>query len=136
MNRDDFKHIAQIRLKEANTLFLNGNYDGAYYLAGYVIECALKACIAKKTKKYDFPDKRTVDDSYVHDIERLIGVAGLELELKSQLTNRKFAVNWALVKDWKETSRYETQSMFKARDLLSAITNRKNGVFKWIRRYW
>jgi HEPN domain-containing protein len=60
MNRDDFKHIAQIRFKEANTLFHNDNYDGACYLAGYVIECALKAYIAKKTKKYDFRDKRTV----------------------------------------------------------------------------
>jgi HEPN domain-containing protein len=136
MNRAYFKHIARVRLKEATSLFKNGNYDGAYYLAGYVIECSLKACIAKKTKRYDFPDKRTVDDSYVHDIEKLIGVAGLELQLKSQLVNHRFSVNWALVKDWKETSRYENQSMLKARDLLSAITDRKEGVFKWIRQYW
>jgi HEPN domain-containing protein len=136
MNRADFKKIAKIRLNDAKTLFLKGNYDGAYYLAGYVVECALKACIAKKTKKYDFPDKRTVEDSYVHDIERLVGVAGLDLQLKVQLKNPTFAINWTLVKDWKETSRYETQTSLKARDLLSAITDGKNGVFKWIKQYW
>jgi HEPN domain-containing protein len=136
MNRNDFRHIANVRLREAKSLFNNGNYDGAYYLAGYVIECSLKACIAKKTRQYDFPDKKTVDGSYVHDIEKLVGVAGLELQLKSQLINRKFSVNWALVKDWKETSRYETQSMLNARDLLSAITDKRDGIFKWTKQYW
>jgi HEPN domain-containing protein len=28
-----------------------GLYAGAYYLAGYAVECALKACIAKKTAR-------------------------------------------------------------------------------------
>ena len=41
MKRDDFKQIARIRLKEAKTLFSNGNYDGAYYLCGYVVARAL-----------------------------------------------------------------------------------------------
>lgn len=137
MNRDNFKQIANIRRKEAKTLLSNGNYDGAYYLCGYVVECGLKACIAKKTKKYDFPDRKTVKDSYNHDLEKLVGVAGLKQDLQIELsTNRKFAVNWAVVKDWEEVSRYKKQNDKKARDLYSAITDRKNGVLKWIRRYW
>jgi hypothetical protein len=136
MNRADFQGIARIRLKEAKNLFNNGHYDGAYYLAGYAIECALKACIAKKTRKYDFPDKRTVNDSYDHNITKLVGVAGLDLQLQQQLMNPQFVIMWTIVKDLNEISRYETQSFLKARDLLNAISDRRNGVFQWIKRYW
>jgi hypothetical protein len=31
--------------------------EGAYYLAEYAIECAFKACIAKRTQQHDFPEK-------------------------------------------------------------------------------
>ncbi len=47
MNRSDLQNLATIRLRDAEVLLDNGRYDGAYYLLGYVIECALKACIAK-----------------------------------------------------------------------------------------
>jgi HEPN domain-containing protein len=137
MNRDDFRQIATIRLKEAKTLLSNGNYDGAYYLCGYVVECGLKACIAQKTNRYDFPDVETVKRSYTHKIVDLIGVAGLEQHLYNEIKrNKQFEVNWAVVKDWNEVSRYERQNRRKAHDLYSAIANRQNGVLKWIRQYW
>ncbi len=34
-----------------------GMWEGTYYLAGYAVECALKACIAKQIIAEDFPDK-------------------------------------------------------------------------------
>jgi len=46
--------------------------DGAYYLAGYAVECALKACIAKKTQRHEFPDKRRVDASHTHNLIQLL----------------------------------------------------------------
>lgn len=58
MNRGDFKEIACIRFEEAKVLLDNQRYDGAYYLSGYVIECDLKACIAKQVKEFEFPDKK------------------------------------------------------------------------------
>ncbi|HLF84399.1 MAG TPA: HEPN domain-containing protein [Blastocatellia bacterium] len=58
MNRNDLKLLAVTRLREAKVLLANGEYSGAYYLAGYVVECALKACIAKRTKRHDFPDRK------------------------------------------------------------------------------
>ncbi len=137
MNRDDFKQIARIRLMEANVLLKNGNFDGAYYLSGYAVECGLKACIAKKTKRYDFPDDKTVKSSYTHDIEQLVGVAGLKQDLRNELNkNNQFAINWAVVKDWDEVSRYERNNDRKALDLYSAIANKRNGVLKWVQRYW
>jgi hypothetical protein len=57
MNRRDLQTLAKIRLKEAQALARLRLYDGAYYLAGYAVECALKACIARRTSRYDFPDK-------------------------------------------------------------------------------
>lgn len=136
MNRNDLKKIAKIRIKEAKILLNNGNYDGAYYLSGYVIECGLKACIAKKTKKYDFPDKQTVNKSHTHDLTKLVKTAGLELQLDIAMRDPNFASNWAVVKDWLVHSRYEKHSPQKAKDLYSAITNTRNGVLKWIKHYW
>jgi len=45
--RNELKQLAKTRLQEAKTLFDKGLYDGACYLAGYVIELALKARICK-----------------------------------------------------------------------------------------
>lgn len=52
MNRKDLKLVAEVRLREAEALLNKRYYDGAYYLTGYAVECALKSCIAKKTKRY------------------------------------------------------------------------------------
>ena len=54
MNRNDFQKISRLRVKEAKALLDSGYPVGAYYLMGYAVECALKACIAKQTKRYDF----------------------------------------------------------------------------------
>jgi HEPN domain-containing protein len=56
MNRYDFQKLARIRLEEAKVLLRHGKYEGCYYLCGYAVEFALKACIAKMTERYDFPD--------------------------------------------------------------------------------
>ena len=58
MDRKDLQTLSRVRLKEATSLLNLGFYDGAYYLAGYAVECALKACIAKGTRRYEFPDKK------------------------------------------------------------------------------
>jgi HEPN domain-containing protein len=58
VDRKGLQELSNVRLKEAKALLKVGMADGAYYLAGYAVECALKACIAKETRRYDFPDKR------------------------------------------------------------------------------
>ena len=137
MNRDDLKELARIRLKDARVLLENGNYEGAYYICGYIIECALKACIAKQTKQYDFPDKNIVNKVFTHKFEDLVGLAGLKRELEQEKKrNRVFQANWVIVTQWSAESRYERYDESKARDLYSAITNRKNGVLRWIRQHW
>jgi len=78
MNRTDLRNLSALRAKEARVLLDNDCYDGAYYLIGYAVECALKACIAKRTQRYDFPDKRTVNESFTHNLEKLVQVIGLQ----------------------------------------------------------
>jgi len=138
MNRRDFQKLAQIRLNEAVALFKNGCFSGAYYLAGYAIECGLKACIAKKTRQYDFPpDRRTIEGVYTHDLERLVKSAGLDLALDEDLrSNKKLAQCWAVVKDWSEQSRYEEKDRQMTADLLDAIAGCPDGVLQWIKRRW
>ena len=138
MNRDDFQQISKLRRKEAATLLKANHYAGAYYLLGYTVECALKACIAKQTKRYDFPNKEVANKAYVHDLQRLLKLAGLETELMHAMrTNKILEVNWTTVKDWKESSRYNAKiSQKEAEDLYSACTSRLNGILAWIKTKW
>ena len=116
MNRADFQRLAHIRLRDSEVLLANGQYAGAYYVSGYVVECALKACIARKTQQYDFPDKALVIQSYTHNLTTLVGVAGMgpDLDQESRLDSQ-FAAYWSVVKDWSENSRYQEQSEQVAR---------------------
>ena len=137
MTRRDLRELALIRLKEARVLLRNGNHEGAYYLGGYCIECALKACIAKRTCRHEFPDKKTVDASHTHRLEDLLRVAQLSgVHGEEVRENRIFEANWNLVKDWSEQSRYRKHSKQEAEALLSAIGDKKSGVLKWIRPHW
>ena len=137
MNREDLQALSGIRIKEAKALLDKALYDGAYYLCGYAIECALKACIAKNVKQYDFPDKNTVRDSYTHDLVKLVKTAGLSDELKRKIaSNPRFAANWDIVKDWSEDSRYKRNKKVEASDLYSVIAAPKNGILLWIKKHW
>jgi len=138
MNRADFHKLTEIRMKETKVLLDRKCYEGAYYLAGYAVECALKACIAKRTLAHDFPPKpQVVRDYYQHDIESLAKLAGLELELNKRLSVIQFRANWALVIKWSEQDRYETHIDSKdARDLYRAISNSRSGVLVWLKKYW
>lgn len=73
MNRADVQLLAKLRIEETKALFEQGHNSGAYYLAGYSIECALKPCIAKKTRRFEFPPKRKfVERVYSHDLTELL----------------------------------------------------------------
>lgn len=138
MNRATFQRISELRRREAAALLAAGQYPGAYYLVGYAVECALKACVAKQVRRYDFPDKDLANQAFTHDLERLMKLSGLDPGLKQEMqTNKPLELNWAVVKDWSESSRYEIGiSEAQARQLYSACTVRNAGVLNWIRRRW
>jgi hypothetical protein len=122
VNRSEFQALSQIRIKEAKALLWAGLADGTYYLAGYSVECALKARIAKATKLHEFPDKRKVDSSHTHDLTELVRIAILKESLSERAEqDSDFGNNWTLVKDWSEQSRYRRYNKENARALVDAV---------------
>ena len=47
-NGDNFPEAAEKHLEDASVLIAGARYDGTAYLAGYVVECALKTLIHGK----------------------------------------------------------------------------------------
>ncbi|MBA2725148.1 MAG: DNA-binding protein, partial [Actinobacteria bacterium] len=52
----DLRTLADIRVREASVLVAAGEPSGAYYLAGYALECALKAVITRGLSAYTMPE--------------------------------------------------------------------------------
>lgn len=137
MNRKVFQELTRIRVQEAHILLEADQFPGAYYLIGYAVECALKACVSKQVKRYDFPDKKIINDAHTHELEKLVGIAGLATDFKQdRQKDGNLEANWAVVKDWKESFRYDLGiTRQQAFYLFSACTGR-NGVLQWIKRRW
>jgi HEPN domain-containing protein len=85
VNRADLNQLSELRVREAMALFAKRYYDGACYLAGFSVECALKACIARKTAKHSFPDRDAVLKSWTHNLKSLAEVAGLYGEIMDEV---------------------------------------------------
>jgi hypothetical protein len=137
MNRVDFQEIAELRLRESKALLAAGHAEGAYYLAGYAVECALKACVAKRTQEHDFPEKVS-NKYYSHDLEDLVGFAKLKIDLEQALqANLAMKTSWTIVQNWSEESRYEKRKTpQEATDLLAAIEDQTGGLLPWLRQRW
>jgi len=138
VNRSDFQALARLRSEDARCLLENGRFDGAYYLAGYVVECALKACIARNVQQYDFPDRDAVNRSYTHNLNQLLEIAGLRAQLAADgKADTTLLSNWNNhVTKWSERSRYETHGQAEARELYDAVSDPAHGVFQWLLRHW
>ncbi len=136
LTRKDLQRLADLRAKEAGVLARNRNEQGAFYLGGYAIECALKACIAKETKRHEFPPK--VDEVrrvYTHNLEELLKIAQLEKQLETDAkTNPNLGINWGVVKAWNEETRYKPSGL-NGRDFCAAISG-QSGVLPWIKQRW
>jgi len=138
VNRRDFQVLTRTRLAEARALLDAGLFDGAYYLGGYAVECALKACIARRTRVHDFPPKpHQVRGMYTHDLHELVKAADLVESLAGRIRAcQVFDRNWTRSKEWSEESRYQRWSAHDASRLLEAITDRQHGVLRWVREHW
>ncbi len=137
MNRNDLQKLSNTRIREAKILFAAGEYSGAYYLAGYAVECALKACFAKSTKRYDFPDKNRAGKIFSHRLAELARLANLDADLATATKdNSKLDGSWLLVCNWTEDSRYSVWTKAEAEAIITAIAGKNDGVLPWIKRRW
>ena len=134
--RRDFQRLAELRVREAGALLRTRNPAGAFYLSGYAIECALKACIARKSRRHEFPPNvNYVRSLYTHKLEELLQLADLDKQLANDMkTNIGLATNWGVVKSWSEESRYRI-SGFNGKDLYTAVAGPDGGLL-WIKQRW
>lgn len=101
--------LADSRAAEALALLQLGHFSGAYYLAGYALECGLKALIASEFEAGVIPDKKLVQQIHTHKLIELLKLAGIDGEVHDENT---------------------------AKRLISAICDPEHGVFQWIRSKW
>ena len=100
-NGDDYPEAAGKHLKDAGVLLTGARPDGAAYLAGYVVECALKTLIQVQT------GRRTIS----HDLPRLSNSLGAIAAQAGHQTHRYFAtatalLNGAGILGWNPEMRY------------------------------
>ena len=138
VNRHGLQALTRDRLADARALLRLRRYSAAYYVAGYAVECALKSCIAKRIARHDFPDKKLINDSYTHDLARLMSIAELKDGLDAaRAADKTLGINWEIVRDWSEEDRYNLNiSKEDALELYSAITIRQTGIMAWLRNHW
>ncbi|HQU41984.1 MAG TPA: hypothetical protein PK867_04195 [Pirellulales bacterium] len=115
-------------------------WSGAYYLAGYAVECAFKACVVGRVAaapELVFLDKKFSEKCWSHDFEALAKLADLDGTLAAELKlNVDFHKNWLLVSGWREQSRYDQKSQAEAQVLFDAVSDKQNGALKWVRAHW
>lgn len=138
VNRDDLQQLARERIRDAKALLGARRWSGAYYLAGYAVECGLKACVIVHLMRTDeFPERRFSEQCWTHNLEQLLDLAGLKAIMDvDRVVDLELFSNWAAVRRWKESSRYSPCTRSQALELYEAITDKKHGVLPWIKARW
>lgn len=80
----DLQVLADDALKQAAVLREHRHWTGVYCMAGFAVECALKACIAKQTRAGQFPDKNIAISAWNHGLEALCSLRS-SIKLKKRL---------------------------------------------------
>lgn len=137
LNRELLQQLSGQHLADAQILLEQKRWPGAYYLAGYSVECALKACIAKLTKVHDFPHKDSAK-AFTHRFDTLVGLTQMETaKIEKCRKSALFDLYWTLAEQWSEESRYEaSREEQEAYDLIRAISDNEDGLLSWIKLHW
>src|SRR5262249_15628548 len=103
VDRKHLQNLAKTKLKDAEALLGRKRWSGAYYLSGYVIECALKSCLLKYLGESDaiFGKRdylKELAGCWTHDLVKLVNLAGLGAELgRACGANPVLATFWGVV---------------------------------------
>jgi HEPN domain-containing protein len=132
------QRLANDRIADAKALLAAKRWSGAYYLAGYAVECGLKACVLAHVERTGiiFEDRKYAEKCWTHDLAELLRLAGLQGSFDAAAADFQLSKNWDAVKDWTESSRYRRTPKARAERLYDAITDKQHGVLSWIKRQW
>jgi hypothetical protein len=139
VNRTDLQRLVKQRIREAKALLAAKCWPGAYYLAGYAVECALKSCILARVERtgFIFVDRKYAEKCWTHNLTTLAELADLQQDMDSRANaDPDFYDAWLVVREWDETSRYSRKTRPEATQLYAAITDAKHGVLTWIKHHW
>jgi len=121
VNRAEFQRLANERIADAKALLAAKRWAAAYYLAGYVVEGGLKACILARVAaeaEVLFEDRRYSEKCWTHNLVQLVELAGLKAALDADTAaDSELLKNWETVKDWSESSRYARATRAEAEEL-------------------
>ena len=107
----ELNYMALSRLEDAQILVRNKRFDGAYYLAGYVVEYSLKAIIAKliPEKVTGFPSIKEefsiLSNLKEHNFEKLLEFI-MPIQTDRNNFKNKFGQEWITVLEWSPEFRY------------------------------
>ncbi|MEQ8789175.1 MAG: hypothetical protein RIC55_22875 [Pirellulaceae bacterium] len=139
MNRTELQSLSEQRVEDAGILLAAKRWPAAYYMAGYALECALKACVLVYIERTGiiFEDKKFSQNCWTHDIEELVRLAGLRIDRDRVAgANASLGQNWLTARDWSESSRYRMSTQSQAETLLSALIDDPDEVLPWVKNYW
>ena len=148
-SRSDLQNLTKQRLDEARALLSLNFPDAAFCLAGYSIECALKAVVCRTLDQDDFykPDRSNKGARYVqdrifrefktHNYNDLLVLSGLSAKLNAAcLADPAVEAAWAFIEgmNWSEQSRYQlgTKSATNVYNFVQAVET----IVVWISNFW
>jgi HEPN domain-containing protein len=140
-NGKELKQISISRLKAAKILIENKDYDGAVYIMGYALECALKSAICKLLNLSSYPDKggsRDIENIFkTHRFDVLLILSGMSNDFNLNTAPRRYE-NWSeLTKKWSTEIRYEpigSRTETEASRMYLALLEKEHGIITWINK--
>ena len=141
--------MAAVRLSEGQLLFDNNFHQGAYYIAGYAVEFALKALICKRLGVEPFVKQKGIQGNegiatvakalQIHDLSALLIFSGLhpeytEIKNKPDGSGRSLFTAWSTVSAWDEQRRYTPLSC--EIDTVKKFLSSVKIIMEWIQSHY
>ena len=95
------------RLEDAEALYNQERWNGAIYMGGYAIECALKSLICYEEDTYNLKDtkvfkQKSLKGSNLHDLGKLLeALPNIRKAIESSKGNKSYKEAWDTVKSWR-----------------------------------
>jgi hypothetical protein len=129
-----FREYADERAAEARALLARELFTGAAYLSGYAVELLLKALIAERSLGQHFPVVDVPEELKIHNLEKLLVISGQLARLKAAFaSNPELEDNLIVLRSWGPHFRYDRLRAQRARDIVYAVTDQRNGVMAWLK---
>jgi hypothetical protein len=139
-----WKDLVTDRVADAETLLLSNRWQGAYYLAGYAIETALKVCVLQRLQREPTvileEGDRYLREVRSHNLLELLKRAGLAKQVAGgwgpDSNDTNVLLQWVDMVEWNEGARYRRDvTEGQARAICQSILGLAE-LLTWIKSRW